>query len=460
MGFARGISGGVGNEKLGETRFGKGTYREYTDEERKAVYRKAMIGTGAAVALFLLSEPGDNDEEPLVEITSNGYGDYKKNYELQEKGWQKYSIKIGNKWFSYQYTPLVLALAPIGYYRDEEKYNKKRFDKNDAVKNMGMAYFKSLSVMGDMTWVTQLTGLLDALKGNTLSEVENYFSRIGVSTAKSVVYPKLAEQTVQLVDYMQENPRRAASTSMGKIMKDIPIVRNKYNVMLNAVGQPVMYDPFQMVSSVDPDPFWQYVNDHNINIGKPDQKDSFYDDITKTERTMTDGEYFEFISKSGPEIQRRIETELMPKEMDDEDIKKEVENIKSEVRKAVKTEMFGWGEFRKAHPEDWQLVVKTGALQVPQTSLQPFVYNDERIEFSKEELARFNELAMERYGKKIIPYLKKEEWVKKSKENTEATPQGIISKFEIKIDEKWAEAKASAREQVIRERKAEIRNEQ
>ena len=42
----------------------------------------------------------------------------------------------------------------------------------------------------------------------------------------------------------------------------------------------------------------------------------------------------------------RIMTELMPKDLTWEEISKEVDSIKQEVRQLVKAEMFGWGEFR------------------------------------------------------------------------------------------------------------------
>ncbi len=445
-GLARGLSGGIGVKYISEhARFGQNTYREYTQEERKTVYRKMMIGLGATIATFLFSEPPDDDEESNFEITANGYGNYQKNYQLMESGWQKYSIRIGKKWYSYQYTPLVLALAPIGFFRDEQKYNKERFDEKEAWKNLGMSYFKSFTVLGDMTWVTQLTGLLDALKGNTLSEVESYFSRLGQSFGKSIAYPKLAEQTVQLIDYISENPRRAASSLYGKITKDIPIVRNKYNVMLNAVGKPVMYDPFQLVSEIKSDPFWDFVNDKGIQINKPNQKDNIYDDILKVERQMTDDEYYNFVFTSGPEIERRILTEVMPKTMNDEDAKKEADKIETAVKKQTKIEMFGWGDFRMANPEEWKILKDNGAIQIPHGSIEDVRIDDKTVyTFTEGDLQEINKNAMNYYAGEMIKFLKTEEG-RKSKTKVVLTTTGAEMAFDMYKDQLWAATFSTAK---------------
>lgn len=444
----RATSGSIGTG-LENLRISKHAYREYTAEERKAVFAKMTIGLGAMIVTFLLSEPPDDpDEEPVIEISANGYGNYQKNYELAESGWQKYSVRIGKKWYSYQYTPLVLALAPIGYFRDEQKYNKEHFNEKEAWKNMSMAMFKAFSVMGDMTWVTQLTGLLDALQGNTLSEVESYFSRLAQSTAKSVVYPKLAEQTVQIIDYIQENPRRSASTLIGKICKDIPVVRGKYNTMLNAIGDPVMYDPIQMVSEVRPDPFWDYINDHAINIGKPNQKTAVWDDIRKEDRSMNDDEYYNFIKISGQEIKRRIMEDVMPKIMDPEEIKKEINNIKSDVRQQVRVEMFGWGDFRLENPDIWLRLKQNNAIQVPATSRIEWMTDDGKVRATDKEMEQYNKIAMSRYAEMVMEYLGQDAAYDKKEVNV---MEGI-TQYEATLQKLWTRAKEAAKGQIIEER--------
>jgi len=449
-GLIRGLSGGVGSKMLDESRFGKGTYRKYTDEQRKTVYAKMSVGIAATIGLFILTEPPDDDEESYFEITAAGYGakEFKKNYELQESKWQKYSIRLGKEWYSYQYTPLVLALAPLGFFRDEQKYHKERFNEKEMMANLSMAYFKSFSVLGDMTWVTQLTGMLDALKANTLAETESYFVRLAQSTVKGVVYPKFAEQTVQMIDWMSDNPRRSASTLIGKIAKDIPVVRGKYNTLLNAVGEPVMYDPFQMVSEIRVDPFWDFINDHAINIGTPDQKQKFWDDITKTERSMTDEEHYLFVLKSGPEIKRRIMNEVIGKDMSEEEIKKEITNIKSEVRKQLKIETWGWGDFRKGNSDKWDVLKANDAIQIPVTTPIDWMTDDGKAVATEEEMTKYNNRAMEVYAEYVLEYLGQDAPIDKKPSST-----GEIVYYKA-IDNMWTNAKAVAKGKIIEDRES------
>lgn len=428
-------------------------YKKYTEEERKKVAIKAAIGLSTQVTLFILTAPSDDDEEKAFEITANGYGDYKKNYELKESGWQPYSIKIGKTWLSYQYTPLVLALAPIGFLRDAQKYKSEKYKEKDLIELIGLSYFRSLAVMGDMTWATSLSGIIDIMYAPNEEQAIGYAKNMFVSTAKGMIYPKFAEQTVQFIDMAMENPRHEASTVYGKIMRDIPIVRNKYNTMLNAVGEPVMYDPIQMLSRREPDAFWDFINKHKINIGKPNQKAVIWDDINKVERGMTDDEYYNFILVSGQEIKRRIMEEVMTKDYPDEMIKKKTDNIKTEVRNKTKIEMFGWGDFRMKNPEEWKIIKDLGAIRPPR-DYQELVINRKPVALDEQQLNDFNNLLMQEYTTKVLRYIKRgSEKIKSDKETIDAIKG--MSKFDIEMNKRWAEAAETAKDKTERKIRSE-----
>jgi len=87
----------------------------YHDADQKAqMIIKATIGLTVTATMFALSG-GDPDDEETVQITADGFGNYKDNYTLTERGWQPYSIRVNGKWYSYQYTPLMPMLALIGF---------------------------------------------------------------------------------------------------------------------------------------------------------------------------------------------------------------------------------------------------------------------------------------------------------------------------------------------------------
>jgi len=449
VGLSRAAIGGVGHKGFELTPTTKKFYRKYTAEERQKVLIKAMVGLTAQIGFFLLSEP-DDDGESAVEITANGYGDYQKNYELKETGWQPYSIKIGNKWWTYQYTPLMLALAPIGYFRDMQKYNKEKFEEDTFIALMGLAHFKGIQVINDMTWASSLNALQDAMKAKEPGQAQAYFTNLVASTSKSFVYPKIAEQITQVIDAAIENPRKDTKTLFGRMRRDIPIVRNKYNDMLNAVGQPVIYDPLQMISTEKDDPFWTYLAEKNITIGKPNAKEIFYDDITKTERAMTDDEYYNFVKTSGQEIRRRIEEDVMAKNLSNKEAKQEVTNIKSQVRKQVKTEMFGWGEFRATDEEAWGILNDYGAIPVPQTSIQDVTISEkETYEFTEEDITTINNNAIKSYSKEMIKYINSKDGQRTSTSPRPIimTNEGRVFEFDYIQNQIWAGAKRQAKEE-------------
>jgi hypothetical protein len=445
--LARAATGHMGTESMGSK------YREYTKEERQKLLIKASIGIAAQIGVFLLSHHKDENGEPLIEITANGTGDFQKNNELKEKGWQPYSIRIGKKWISYQYTPLVLTLAPMGIINDAQKYQADKIKDKDILSLIGFATYKNLAVFSDMTWASTVNSLMGALSTGDVNKGASLINNLATSTAKGFIYPKLLEQTVQAYDAIQKNPRKEAQGLIGKITRDLPIVRKQYNPMLNVVGEPVYYDLVQMAGKVKHDPFWDYVDKHNVFIGKPMAKTPIYDDINKVERGMTDDEYYEFIKKSGQEIKQRITDEVMTKDLSEDDIKKEITNIKTEVRNKFKTELFGWGQLRQQNPSDWKLLRDNDALQVPKSSQEITIGKDkirlgEKGGIPTKELEDFNNIAIEEYRKRIINYLRSPERVKRDKAKT--IPDKEISVFEEKISGIWSESLSIAKDKTTR----------
>jgi hypothetical protein len=438
-GYVRAAKGGIGfkgYDKPEMTRkIGKGKYRKYSADERQRALTKAIIGTSSMALLYVLSAPRDDDDEPVVTITANGTGDFKTNVELSNAtGWQPYSIKVGKRWYSYQYTPLFLALAPVGYLRDAEKYQKSDIEGMEFQHKLQFLLMQTSRAMMDMSWMASLTGLLEALSAKNLGSFDNFWQKMGVSMAKSAIYPKLIEQVVQSYDKVMDIPRKDSNTFWGKVLRDVPVARNAYNTMLNAVGEPVQYDPVMMTDYETLDPFWKFIVDNNAFIGKPSQKQlKVYDDINKIERLLDDDEYYEYIRLSGSAIKERIENEVMGKNMPMEDVKEEVSKIKAEERARTKIEMFGWGDFRTNHPEEWLIIRDGMALQLPRKYKEAWIGGEKRM-LTPDELKKLNEMAMVEYARDIVPYL--ETLDQSQRIPIENHPEGL-SQFDIYIKKVW-----------------------
>ena len=138
-------------------------YHELSETERKAVLHRQIVGMVFTAVMVMLSDPGD-DDDPIIQITADGTGDWNKNNSL--KDWKPYSlgIKVGDKrvWVPFRYTPLILALAPIGWARDRMKYSEKHKDAPLAsMLTRGYTYMPSF--LADMTAIQSMNEMLNNL---------------------------------------------------------------------------------------------------------------------------------------------------------------------------------------------------------------------------------------------------------------------------------------------------------
>jgi hypothetical protein len=442
VGFVRAGTGRVGTERK------PSNYRKLTSEERARTLIKATIGTSTAMILWFLSEPPDDGSEPTIQITANGTGDYAKNQELKgsPNGWQQYSIKMGDKWYSYQYTPLFLILAPLGFVRDTEKYKKDKAATMSSLDMMGSGLSLFMSALSDMTALSTTSGLLEAISSGDLATAEKFWKRMASSTVKGFAYPKAVEQTKQMIDDFNDDPTRYSSSLVGKMIKDMPVIQNRFPVQYNALGEETSFDAIQMLEQSKGTPVSKYIADNEAFVGVPSQKDEFciiYDSEKGIERGMNDKEYMKFIQVSGTEIKNRIISDLMPRtDLTPEDVRKELSNIKSEVRKQVKATLFGWLDVKQEHPSDWKKMVEMNAVPIPQELIEVQV-DDKKVRLDEKQTDEFNKKAIEYYRSYVIPYLNDESVVKDDKSQVDEETGDNL--FNLSIRQYWSDAKTDAK---------------
>ena len=163
---------------------------------------------------------------------------------------------------------------------------------------------------------------------------------------------------------------------------------------------------------------------------------------------MTNDEYYDFVSKTGMDIKQRIMDEVMTKDMPDDEVKKEISNIKADVRKRAKVEMFGWGDFREKSPDKWLKLKNNNAMQIPVTTAIEWMTDDGKIKATKEEMVDYNNIAMDNYADFISDYLN-EDANTDMKEINEATGNIV---YDDVIKTLWSNAKAIAKGEVIYKR--------
>lgn len=335
VGFYRAGRGQIGT-------FGSDNYkRKYTQEERAKEFIKATTGTLAMLTLYALSDPGD-DDKPVFEITAEGTGDIKKNYELGNSGWQKYSIRIGKKWYSYMNTPLAIPMSIIGRMRDDEKYNGKSLEDTDATTRLGLAVFNNFQFVTDMTFLRGLGDFMGSFSNDNPNAAVSYFEKLTKTTVKGFVVPNLYSQSAKELQRIYSVPMKEAKGLYEAIIRDVPIANDGLNNMIDAFGDPIVTDTDRLTSDVKTDLAWNIVIKNNAWIGRV-MKNSLvvYDPKTEQERGVTDKEYYKFSKIRGKLIKVSILENMEElKGMGKEEVKDEILEYKKNATKQAKEELF------------------------------------------------------------------------------------------------------------------------
>ena len=456
IGLDRARRGAIGWQALNKNPDKQGFYRKLSAEERYKTMIRAIAGMSATALVYALSEPGDDEEEPAIRITANGTGNYAKNTQLEETddGFQPYSIKIAGEWYSYQYTPLFLALAPIGLLRDTQRYKRGKEEEIDATDVVGAMLLSTGSALSDMTWLASVSGLLEAFGSGDVGTFTNYMKRTASSVSKGFIYPKAVEQTKQMIDDYYNNPKRFSSSVYGKIVKDMPFMSNNFPIQYNMIGKPVTVDAINMLDKGTSDPVASFIGRYWKETGglsNVRQKAILVYDVAKGEdRIINDVEFMNYIRVSGLEIGRRLEEELMPNEADMSpiDIGKAIKNIESDVRQKTKAEMFGWREWQSADPKFWQEMIDNRAVQVPVSSKTFTLEGRKKISLTEEQLVEYNKTAMGKYIESLKEYFSDKSEVEDNKtEMYDVTTNTSV--YDWRVKGLWGMAREAANWEMI-----------
>jgi hypothetical protein len=330
IGFLRAAKGGslTGNRK------------EFSEQQKTDLMYKAAMGTfGAAVAYALASIPmgGDDEDEPLIEITADGYNDFKKNKDLEASGWKPYSIKIGNTWISYKLTPMVSILSTIGALKDFEKYRDGKVDDN-ALTKWSAAFQESLSSITETTFLPSVENFISALvdkKGEgRIDALATWGAKTGV-TGVPVIGTSLYQQLSLLAQEKLDIPdKEYRQTYFGKVLRTIPIARGLYENAVNGLGEELAAKQSGIVFSSPRDgetqKLWDLISQNKVSTGSPDRKGAAWVDETGVEKPMTDAQFYQFAKARGEFIRKKMESDYASiSKMSQSDFKEWFTSIKS-----------------------------------------------------------------------------------------------------------------------------------
>lgn len=259
---------------------------------------RATLGTLALVSLYALAAQHWDDDDPPFMLTANGPQDPDARKQLRETGWEPYTVKIGDRYWSYRETPLHLVMATLGSLLDATRY--KKLDETDALTRYTYAMQQIGKAPLNQSFLRGLADFFDGLSDDRVPRSGVKFSGFS-RTASSLLVPNLAKQIDKLFDPNVYD----ATTVQGALLRDVPVARRGLDPVLNILGEPVRSDLNPFYSLERPDPLWTLIGQRQLWIPVPSRT------LMIGDRPITPEEYSGLIATSGPAIRSRLET-IMP----------------------------------------------------------------------------------------------------------------------------------------------------
>lgn len=330
--------GAIRAQREGQSITGLNKREGVTDQQKADLMTKAIMGTSIMAVAYLLTKMKDDDDEPLLEVTTNGYGDFVKNAELANTGWQPYSFRVKlptggySPWISYKYSPFMLGLSYIGGLNDFENYRKEKISDEGWTK-AGVTASGVVRSFADNTFLSSGDSFLNTLLDNRNENLFDDMTGWANKTATSMVVPNLYTQTAQqMEDFMDVPQKEIRETFMGRMMRDIPVARNEYFDKVNGLGEKVSYDNDIFISLAEGKPsdkLWNLVVDKKASIGSPVRTITYVDD-NDVEKFMDDKQFYNFSRIRGGFIKSALRLNYYDvKDMDNATFSKWLSDVKS-----------------------------------------------------------------------------------------------------------------------------------
>lgn len=320
-----------------------------TAQEKLDMQIKAAIGSSFLGAMMLLTYIKGDDDEPLIEITANGTGDYRKNYDLMNRpqGWQPYSIYVAGHWFSYQFTPMMLAFSFLGNVKDYENYKEGGKKDPNKLDKIGTAFGYTVSTFFDGQAMAGVQDFMSSIADPRGENVAENLKRAFIQRAKGFVVPNLYTQGAQEIEKIFSIPQKETSgTTFGSFLKDVPFARNMYSDKINELGEPIQARTNIIINDGSSGPnaklFGLLAEKYSLAPPPSIKTVTIIDKNTKEERALTQEEYYLFSKYRGEEIAKKLNVNYDKIEkMSIKDAKEEISHIRREATKLAKYKLSG-----------------------------------------------------------------------------------------------------------------------
>jgi len=261
------------------------------NKQRQRQVIKATMGTLLMSGIYMMAKAYGDDEDPFFKITGAGPSDFGKKNQWLSQGNRPYSVKIGDRTWSYQFTPLGVGLSFVGNWMDNEEFGE--LGEQDMITKSAWALQSSAGGIFDMSFLSGLSGLMSALTSdsNPEKQADKLFKSIG-RTGTSFI-PNFIKQ---IDKGFFDNTVYDGKTIQASILKEIPFVRSNIdlNPKLNALGGVIKKQGNRFFTDVTDDKVWLFLGRKGIFIPGASPNVKMLDGVD-----MTHEEFYQYIKESG-----------------------------------------------------------------------------------------------------------------------------------------------------------------
>lgn len=305
---------------------------------RDLAVARATFGAGIGALVGMYASQG--------KVTGRGPDDPSTRKVLMAGGWQPYSIKVGDQWFSYSrtdpYATLFGVAADLATYGDNLK-----------PKQLENAHLELLdSILSQIESKTWLSGVNDFIQA--MDAPERFGSAWAARMAGSLIPTVVAHSASSIDPVMRDTKARGSNwfaneSIRNRMQSRIPGLSDSLPAMRDVWGEEIRKEggsaanflsPFYMRTDKD-DPVADAVLAAGVGIGKLKRSIS---DGMGGERELTDAEYTRYDQTAGRYMREDLAAAVADpewKNLDQRQQAKEIKAIVGAARKAAREELFG-----------------------------------------------------------------------------------------------------------------------
>lgn len=361
---------------------------ELTPDQRKEAYIKAANYSAALVGIYALTNMEYTDENgkkrPILEVTSDGTGDYQKNATMKNATggeYKEYTADFMGFQFSYKYNSILApVLTPIGAMKDFENYKDKTPETEEEL--MSRLTYGFFSYTDFVMNQAALQGFRDLFKDqynrgsvdmdDDIQKKSEKIAKVGGKLLRSLIVPNFALQANKDVKGLMELADKKPVQWYDYAIKDIPfvesIMQNRYDHFGREVKSqfslPILLVPEKLNIETE-DPYYKMALEHKYTPTFVKDKVVF---DGENEIDLTPSQMEELNLKRGEFVLRKLQSREKIKDgktymemlddLNNEDFAEEMNKLYKDGEIAAKKQIVGIDE-RKASSESRKEYRKT-----------------------------------------------------------------------------------------------------